>query len=211
VRKGTGRCGAIIALSTDSSLSKQSYTTCTFRHIHEHANSHAALSHTGHAHWSGNKLDYFLATGNLVSTSGLDLLQVSGYTIVAEKLNIMRYLSHFRSVHRGAFFTEMKTTAVSCSSNGGVGAGVLDRSMHVDVELRMHARPHSLCTHSHTHSHSHTHARTHIHSHSVLVLPVRPGAQAAPGIVGLPVLRAHARRRAVRVAGTPHSAFAFIS
>ena len=60
----------------------------------------------------GRKLDYFMATGNLVSNSGLDLLQISGYTIVAEKLNVMRYLSHFRSVHRGAFFSEMKTTAV---------------------------------------------------------------------------------------------------
>jgi DNA-directed RNA polymerase I subunit RPA2 len=46
----------------------------------------------------GRKLFYFLATGNLVSESGLDLMQVSGYTIVAEKLNRYRYLSHFRSV-----------------------------------------------------------------------------------------------------------------
>ena len=38
--------------------------------------------------------------------------QVSGFTIVAEKLNWLRYVSHFRSVHRGAFFTTMKTTAV---------------------------------------------------------------------------------------------------
>lgn len=60
----------------------------------------------------GKKLEYFLATGNLVSTSGLDLQQTSGYTIVAEKLNFMRYLSHFRSVHRGAFFAELKTTTV---------------------------------------------------------------------------------------------------
>eukprot|EP00750_Incisomonas_marina_P031205 INCI7771.1.p1 GENE.INCI7771.1~~INCI7771.1.p1 ORF type:complete len:993 (-),score=162.14 INCI7771.1:1988-4966(-) len=60
----------------------------------------------------GRKLDYFMATGNLVSNSGLDLLQISGYTVVAEKLNVMRYLSHFRSVHRGAFFSEMKTTTV---------------------------------------------------------------------------------------------------
>jgi DNA-directed RNA polymerase I subunit RPA2 len=31
---------------------------------------------------------------------------------VAEKLNFFRYLSHFRSVHRGAYFTEMRTTTV---------------------------------------------------------------------------------------------------
>eukprot|EP00003_Mantamonas_plastica_P009714 TRINITY_DN1906_c0_g2_i4.p1 TRINITY_DN1906_c0_g2~~TRINITY_DN1906_c0_g2_i4.p1 ORF type:complete len:775 (+),score=210.16 TRINITY_DN1906_c0_g2_i4:20-2344(+) len=58
------------------------------------------------------RLEYFLATGNLKSPTGLDLLQMSGYTIVGEKLNFLRYLAHFRSVHRGAFFTEMKTTSV---------------------------------------------------------------------------------------------------
>ena len=38
--------------------------------------------------------------------------KVSGFTIVAERINFLRYLSHFRSVHRGQFFTTMKTTAV---------------------------------------------------------------------------------------------------
>lgn len=52
----------------------------------------------------GRKVYYFLATGNLVSSTGLDLMQVSGYTVVAEKLNFLRYLSHFRAVHRGQFF-----------------------------------------------------------------------------------------------------------
>lgn len=60
----------------------------------------------------GQKLSYFLATGNLVSPTGLDLQQVTGYTIVAEKLNYYRYLSHFRCIHRGAFFAELKTTTV---------------------------------------------------------------------------------------------------
>ncbi|KAJ2037752.1 hypothetical protein H4S04_002683 [Coemansia sp. S16] len=60
----------------------------------------------------GAKLQYFMATGNLVSKSGLDMQQVSGYTIVAEKLNYLRFLSHFRCIHRGAFFTELKTTGV---------------------------------------------------------------------------------------------------
>lgn len=60
----------------------------------------------------GKKMEYFLATGNLVSNTGLDLQQTSGYTVVAEKLNFLRYLSHFRSVHRGAFFAELKTTTV---------------------------------------------------------------------------------------------------
>jgi DNA-directed RNA polymerase I subunit RPA2 len=60
----------------------------------------------------GKKVGYFLSSGNIVSTTGLDQMQVSGYTIVAEKLNFLRYCSHFRSVHRGQFFLEMKTTAV---------------------------------------------------------------------------------------------------
>jgi DNA-directed RNA polymerase I subunit RPA2 len=38
----------------------------------------------------GQKMVYFLATGNLNSVSGLDLQQVTGYTIVAEKLNFLR-------------------------------------------------------------------------------------------------------------------------
>lgn len=60
----------------------------------------------------GGKIGTFLSTGNIVSSSGLDLMQVSGYTIVAERLNYLRYMSHFQSVHRGQFFTTMKTTAV---------------------------------------------------------------------------------------------------
>lgn len=60
----------------------------------------------------GNKVKHFLSTGNIISTTGLDLMQVSGYTIVAERLNFLRYCAHFRSVHRGQFFLEMKTTAV---------------------------------------------------------------------------------------------------
>eukprot|EP00002_Diphylleia_rotans_P023586 TRINITY_DN4640_c0_g1_i2.p1 TRINITY_DN4640_c0_g1~~TRINITY_DN4640_c0_g1_i2.p1 ORF type:complete len:1096 (-),score=200.23 TRINITY_DN4640_c0_g1_i2:837-4124(-) len=60
----------------------------------------------------GSKMQYLLSTGNLVSSSGLDLMQSTGYSIIAEKINIFRYISHFRSVHRGQFFTEMRTSAV---------------------------------------------------------------------------------------------------
>jgi DNA-directed RNA polymerase I subunit RPA2 len=60
----------------------------------------------------GRKIAAFLSTGNITSVSGLDLMQASGYTIVAERLNFLRFCSHFRSVHRGSFFMEMKTTAV---------------------------------------------------------------------------------------------------
>lgn len=60
----------------------------------------------------GGKIGTFLSTGNIVSSTGLDLMQVSGYTIVADRLNLFRYMSHFQSVHRGQFFTTMKTTTV---------------------------------------------------------------------------------------------------
>ncbi|KRT81951.1 hypothetical protein AMK59_5805, partial [Oryctes borbonicus] len=57
-----------------------------------------------------NSLEMFFATGNLVSNSGLGLMQDKGLTIVPENINRMRYMSHFKAVHRGAFFQEMRTT-----------------------------------------------------------------------------------------------------
>lgn len=60
----------------------------------------------------GSLCEYFLSTGNLVSSTGLDLQQTSGYTVVAEKINFYRFISHFRMVHRGSFFAELKTTTV---------------------------------------------------------------------------------------------------
>lgn len=60
----------------------------------------------------GSKIGSLIASGNMISSSGLDLQQTTGFTVVAERLNKWRYLSHFRSVHRGQFFTTMKTTSV---------------------------------------------------------------------------------------------------
>ncbi|KAF2876790.1 hypothetical protein BDV95DRAFT_237128 [Massariosphaeria phaeospora] len=60
----------------------------------------------------GQAMDYFLSTGNLVSPTGLDLQQVAGFCVVAEKINFYRFISHFRMVHRGAFFAQLKTTTV---------------------------------------------------------------------------------------------------
>uniref|UniRef100_A0A8D1F758 DNA-directed RNA polymerase subunit beta n=1 Tax=Sus scrofa TaxID=9823 RepID=A0A8D1F758_PIG len=42
----------------------------------------------------------------------LGFLQDSGLCVVADKLNFIRYLSHFRCVHRGADFAKMRTTTV---------------------------------------------------------------------------------------------------
>ncbi|KAF2640442.1 beta and beta-prime subunits of DNA dependent RNA-polymerase [Massarina eburnea CBS 473.64] len=60
----------------------------------------------------GKAMTYFLSTGNLVSPTGLDLQQTAGFCVVAEKLNFYRFISHFRMVHRGAFFAQLKTTTV---------------------------------------------------------------------------------------------------
>lgn len=56
------------------------------------------------------QMENFLSTGNLRSPSGLGLMQDKGLTIVAENINRMRYMSHFKAIHRGAFFQEMRTT-----------------------------------------------------------------------------------------------------
>ncbi|KAG5266530.1 hypothetical protein AALO_G00233170 [Alosa alosa] len=56
--------------------------------------------------------EYLLATGNLHSKTGLGMLQNTGLCVVADKLNFVRYLSHFRCVHRGAAFAKMRTTSV---------------------------------------------------------------------------------------------------
>lgn len=56
-------------------------------------------------------VDFLITTGNVNSRTGLGLLQTSGITVKAEKINFWRFLAHFRCIHRGQFFTEMKTTA----------------------------------------------------------------------------------------------------
>ena len=57
-----------------------------------------------------SQMENFLSTGNLKSSTGLGLMQNSGLAIVAENINRMRYMSHFRAIHRGSFFQEMRTT-----------------------------------------------------------------------------------------------------
>ena len=67
---------------------------------------------TGSSRSVENKMRYLFSTGAIRGNSTLGLSQMDGLTIMAERINYMRYLAHFRSVHRGAFFTSMKTTAV---------------------------------------------------------------------------------------------------
>jgi len=58
----------------------------------------------------GRSMESFLATGNIASRTGLGLMQNSGLVIMAENINRMRYMSHFRAIHRGSYFTTMRTT-----------------------------------------------------------------------------------------------------
>lgn len=63
-----------------------------------------------HGNFLDSQMENFLSTGNLRSSTGLGLMQNTGLTIVAENINRMRYMSHFRAIHRGSFFQEMRTT-----------------------------------------------------------------------------------------------------
>ncbi|KAL4703612.1 hypothetical protein ACJJTC_006789 [Scirpophaga incertulas] len=55
------------------------------------------------------KMETFLSTGNAPSTN-VTLPQHKGLTIMVENISRMRYMSHFKSIHRGSFFMEMRTT-----------------------------------------------------------------------------------------------------
>ena len=60
----------------------------------------------------GNGVRTFLATGNFQAKFCSDYQQETGFVIMGEKLNMLRYTAHFRCVHRGAYFAQMKTTTV---------------------------------------------------------------------------------------------------
>ncbi|ORD94464.1 RPA2 [Enterospora canceri] len=60
----------------------------------------------------GAKIERFLSTGTISTYSCSDLLQTSGFTIVAERINFWRFASHFHSVARGSFFASLKITSI---------------------------------------------------------------------------------------------------
>ncbi|KAG8391300.1 hypothetical protein BUALT_Bualt01G0173600 [Buddleja alternifolia] len=60
----------------------------------------------------GAAIENMLKTGRLVTQSGLDLQQRAGMTVQAERLNFLRFIAHFRAVHRGASFAGLRTTSV---------------------------------------------------------------------------------------------------
>lgn len=59
----------------------------------------------------GDRVGYFLNTGNL-PYSDRSWKQKAGWAITADRINYFRFLSHFRAVHRGSFWAEMRTTDV---------------------------------------------------------------------------------------------------
>lgn len=71
-----------------------------------------AIKKAIHGDVISNHMSYLLATGTLRSDTGLDLSQSVGYSVVAERLNFLRYICHFRALHRGAFYAAMRSTKV---------------------------------------------------------------------------------------------------
>lgn len=60
----------------------------------------------------GRAFESFLSTGNINIQNSSDILQSAGFSIMAERINFYRYISHFRSLNRGSFFQEVRTTGV---------------------------------------------------------------------------------------------------
>ncbi|CAE1267736.1 DNA-directed RNA polymerase I subunit rpa2,DNA-directed RNA polymerase I subunit RPA2,Probable DNA-directed RNA polymerase I subunit RPA2,DNA-directed RNA polymerase I subunit RPA135 [Acanthosepion pharaonis] len=59
-----------------------------------------------------NTMQYFLATGNVPGKLKVPLQQSTGLVIIADRLNHHRFISHFRSIHRGSFFIDSPEVSV---------------------------------------------------------------------------------------------------
>ncbi|KAL1817703.1 hypothetical protein ACET3Z_020277 [Daucus carota] len=60
----------------------------------------------------GGSVDNMLKTGRMTTRYGIDLPQSAGMTVQADRLNFLRFISHFRAVHRGASVAGLRTTSV---------------------------------------------------------------------------------------------------
>ncbi|XP_043221726.1 DNA-directed RNA polymerase I subunit RPA2-like [Amphibalanus amphitrite] len=54
----------------------------------------------------------FVSTGNIPALPNIICSDNVGLSVPAEKISYTRYMSHFRTIHRGSFFSTMRTTAV---------------------------------------------------------------------------------------------------
>ncbi|CAN8074280.1 unnamed protein product [Agarophyton chilense] len=55
---------------------------------------------------------YLLSTGTLLHSSGLDMPQILGYSVIAERINYLRFIAQFRALHRGTFYAAMRSASV---------------------------------------------------------------------------------------------------
>mmetsp|Transcript_27888 Transcript_27888/g.68041 ORF Transcript_27888/g.68041 Transcript_27888/m.68041 type:complete len:749 (-) Transcript_27888:3189-5435(-) len=60
---------------------------------------------------TGKGLAQIISTGSYVSKFNHELSQTSGLSVSIERINFGRFLSYFRSIHRGKFFFELKNTS----------------------------------------------------------------------------------------------------
>ena len=63
-------------------------------------------------HPPGSQITSFVSTGSLPSLPNIICSDSAGLAVTAEKISHTRYMSHFRTIHRGSFFATMRTTAV---------------------------------------------------------------------------------------------------
>ncbi|GAB1603047.1 DNA-directed RNA polymerase I subunit RPA2 isoform X1 [Argonauta hians] len=60
----------------------------------------------------GYALNYLMATGNIAAQSSIQLWQKTGLSVIADRLNYHRFLSHFRALNRGSNFKKLNTPSV---------------------------------------------------------------------------------------------------
>ena len=103
------RRGGLLAVAADANVRFAPLPGATTRPLVA-PRLNAVVMLTGNHSAGKSSLVNFLSRRNVQPTG--DAVETTGFTVVAEKLNFFRYLSHFRSVHRGAYFAELRTTTV---------------------------------------------------------------------------------------------------
>ncbi|KAK4533082.1 hypothetical protein CCYA_CCYA15G3939 [Cyanidiococcus yangmingshanensis] len=58
----------------------------------------------------GDRMQYMISTGNASLRDGAELLQQSGFSVVADRINFQRFLAHFYCVHRGQYFMSVRSS-----------------------------------------------------------------------------------------------------
>ncbi|CAH1450244.1 unnamed protein product [Lactuca virosa] len=76
----------------------------------------------------GSDVENMLKTGRLVAQSTLDLKEKAGMAVQAERQNFLRFLSHFRAVHRGSSLAGLRATS------HGVLYALLTRQMTLHIQ-----------------------------------------------------------------------------